>query len=289
MSIQERALAHERTQASEKSRWRQMNAGLEPESSEVSDFALDIRSMIGAVSRSISLDTIELSDAFFPAHLSVALIEAVFGSGLRYEAQPESFAERYCRHFGIARTRADRWEFPPIDDQETLEDLIAHYDELGVNGMASKVFHTRRRVPGTRIARAGYVLRVANGLRRIGVAVLQDLTARPLREIDDALRSLPGNNEDMVRLLLMYASDDQFVWGDVHVRSFVARAIGRRTVSAARAVKLVRRCAHELILAPRYLDYHIWRCGVSRPAAPPPETGLQGGGLRDLQSATSSP
>ena len=289
MSIRERALSHERKHTSEKSRWRQTHAGWEPESSEASGLALDIRNLLGAVSRSIPLDTIELSDEFFPAHLSVALIQAVFGSGLRYEEQPASFAERYCRHFGIARTRADRWKAPPVDEQETLEDLIRHYDELGVNGMASKVFHTRCRFPGTTIARAGYVLRVANGLRRIGVAVLQDVTARPLREIDDALRPLPGNNEDMVRLLLMYAGDDQFVWGDVHVRSFVARAIGRRTVSAVRAVKLVRRCAHELILAPRYLDYHVWRYGVSRAASPTPETGRQRSGLRELQSATSSP
>jgi hypothetical protein len=119
--------------------------------------------------------------------------------------------------------------------------------------------------------------------------VLQDIAARPPQEIDAAFRPFLGGDEDMVRLLLVYVSDDQFVWGDVYVRSFVARAIGRRTVSAAQAVKLVRRCAHGLILAPRYLDYHVWRYGVSRAASPTPETGRQRSGLRELQSATSSP
>ena len=288
MSIQQRALEHEGKQSSELSRWIQTYAGGEPDGLEQSDAALDMRYLLDAVARSIPLETTELSDEFFPAHLSVALIEAVFRSGAWYEEQPDSFAERYCRHVGIARTRTDRWQPLPIDEQEALEDLIRHYDELGVSGMASNVFHTRRRFPGTRITRAGYVLRAANRLRRIGVAVLQDIAARPPQEIDAAFRPFLGGDEDMVRLLLVYVSDDQFVWGDVHVRSFVARAIGRRTVSAARAVQLVRRCAHELILAPRYLDYHIWRYVVSGTAAAPLESGLQGSSLRDLQSAASS-
>ena len=265
MDVQEWALSHERKHALERSQWRQ--------TCQATDVASDIRSLICAVNRSIPLDVIDLPDIFFPAHLPVALVEAVFDAGLQTVGQPDSFSERYCRHFGIARTRANRWEAPPVDEQESLGDLISHYDELGVDGMARNVFHARRGFPETRIvAKATYVLGVANVLRGIGVAVLQDVASRTPEAIDAALRPVLGNDNAIIRLLMMYSGNDHFVWGDIRVRNFVARAIGRRTVSAGRAVKLVRHCAYELILSPRYLDYQIWRCELSDTASPLPET-----------------
>ena len=80
-----------------------------------------------------------------------------------------------------------------MDDQETLGDLIRRYDELGVDEIASKVFQSRHRFPGTKITRAENVLQVVRALRGIGVDVLQDVPARRPAEIDDALRPCPGS------------------------------------------------------------------------------------------------
>ena len=60
-------------------------------------------------------------------------------------------------------------------------------------------------------------------------------------------------------MFLMYAGNDDFVRGDDYVRQFVANALGRTEVSAAKAEGLVRRSAYELVLSPRYLDDQIWR------------------------------
>ena len=65
----------------------------------------------------------------------------------------------------------------------------------------------------------------------------------------------------------MYAGDDDFVRGDIHVRTFVAHAIGQRAVSADQAVRIVRQSAYEMILSPRYLDYQIWKYGVALPTS----------------------
>ena len=219
--------------------------------------------MIGAVSKLIPVGTIELSDEFFPAHLSVALIDAVFRSHLRDDEQPAPSANRYCRYFEIAMTRPNRWNRPPSDAQETLGDLTGRYFELGVNGMTNKVFQTRCRFPGTETTRTEYVLRVANELRRIGIEVLQDVSVRRTREIEDALQTVPGLDRHMVRMLLMYAGGDDFVCGDDRVRRFVASAISRSSVSGSRAVNLVRHSAYEMILSPRYLDHQIWKHSVS--------------------------
>ena len=230
-----------------------------PEMSTVSGIALEIRQVMRAVSREVPLAIAHPPDEFFPAHLPVALIDAVYGSVPEGEEPPAPVAERYCRHFGLARARENRWQLPPIHDQETLRDLIEHYDDLGVGAMAARVFRVRGHFPGTGIARAEYVLRLAIDLRRVGVDVLQDLRTWRRRKMDLALRTLTGADEHIVRTLLNYAGDDDFVWGDASVRRFVAFAIGRETVSAPRAASLVRQAAYELIVSPRYLDHQIWR------------------------------
>ena len=234
---------------------------------------LELRQVIDAVCRSIPLHAVELADEFFPAHLPVALIDAVFRSRLRHGERPAPIAERYCRRFGIARRRADRWEPPPVDEQETLGDLVRRYDELGADRVASEVFQSRHRFPGAKTTRAVSVRDAAKALQGVGVDVLQDVPARRPAEIHDALRPLPGIGECTVRMLLIYTGEEDFVLGDVHLRRFVASAVGRRTVSTARAEDLVRRSAYELIVSPRSLDHELWRYGVSgagvaRPPAP---------------------
>ena len=252
-----------------------VNFRREPEATAVSETAsLEVRQVVDAVCRSIPLDRSELSDAFFPAHLPVALIDAVFRSRLRHGERPPPVAERYCRRFGITPRRADLWAPPPVDEQETLGDLIRHYDELGADAIASKVFQSCRRFPGAKISRAENVVRAARALRHIGVDVLQDVPVRRPEEIDAALRSLPGCDDSTVRLLLMYVGAEDFVLGDAHVRRFVASAIGERAVSAHQAKALVRGAAYELIVSPRLLDQEIWRYGVSgagvaKPPDPP--------------------
>ena len=235
---------------------------------------LEVRQVVDAVCRSIPLDSSKLTDEFFPAHLPVALIDAVFRSRLRHGEQPAPVAERYCRHFGIPRRRTDRRSLPAVDEQETLGDLIRRYDELGVDEIARKVLQSRHRFPGVKTTRAENVLRAAQALRCIGVDVLQDVPVRRLPEVDDALRPLPGIGESTVRMFLMFTGSEDFVLGDGHLRRFVASAIGRRAVSATQAEDLVRQSAYELILSPRFLECEIWRYGVSgagvaRPPEPP--------------------
>ena len=141
--------------------------------------------------------------------------------------------------------------------------LLRRYREVGLDRMADEVFCSRCCFPGTTVPRAAYVVRIAKELGRIGIYLLQDVQVRRIRHIDEALRPLPGVDEHFVRMLLTYTGDDDRVVGDDHVRSFVARAIDRSTVSATQAVDLVRQSAYELILSPRYLDHQIWRCTVA--------------------------
>ena len=220
--------------------------------------------LIEAIVRAIPLDNLDLPEEFFPAHLPVALIDALDRSRFRPGESPVPISERYCRHFGIARIRAYRWSPPPAREQESLSDLIRRYDELGPDAMTSDVFGIRRRHPGQGSTRAATVLRAATALRSIGIDILQDMSARPADEVHEALESLPGLSRHTARRVLMYAGSDDFVRADVHVRRFVARALDRTSVSPADAEALVREAAYELVVSPRFLDREIWLRGVSR-------------------------
>ena len=224
---------------------------------------MELVRVIAAIHRFISLKEIRLPDEYFPAHLSVALIDAVFPFGDAPGAPVPSCAERYCRHFGFESTRHDPWEPPPVEEQETLGDLVGRYEELGPERMRDEVFQVREVVPGTNVDRAECVLAAARQLQANGIDVLQDLSARSRPEVEGILKRSPGCDESMLRRLLTYTGEDGFVWGGEPVRTFVADAVGRASITAEEVEELVRSAAHELILSPRFLDREIWRFGAS--------------------------
>ena len=223
--------------------------------------APEVMRVAEAIQRSFALDDHSLPGAFRPAHLAVALIDAVFASGLKPGETPEPAAARYCRRFGLARMREERRD-GAREEEETLGRVVERYAALGVRGMAEEAFGSRRHFPGTRRTRSECVLRAVRALVRIGVERLADVTARRRPGIEAALGAEPWARAETARLVLMYTGGDTFVWGDAPVRAFVAGALGRRGVATTRAVGLVRAAAYELVLAPRFVDHAIWRAAM---------------------------
>ena len=208
---------------------------------------------------SIISENAELGEEFFPAHLSVALIDTVFNPRLSYKTTV-NIVERYCRRFDLCRTRADRKNLPPAQEQETLRDLIGHYKKYGLEYMREKVFDARNCSPGTDITKAENVHLAAAELLSIGINTLQDARKASLErpgEINSALVKLHGIAERTINMFLMYSGNDDFVKGDVHVCRFVKKALGRKA-SAAEVEKFVKEAARELGISPRILDYKIW-------------------------------
>ena len=101
----------------------------------------EVRRVVSVVGRSIDLHGAELSKEFFPAHLTVALIDAVFNPQLHYD-RVVPIVKRYCHRFGLSRLREKGSGLPPMDRQESLSDLIGRYEELGLHGM-QRVFQSR--------------------------------------------------------------------------------------------------------------------------------------------------
>ena len=137
--------------------------------------APEVLQVAEAVHRAFALDNHSLPDAFRPAHLAVALIDAVFASGLKPGETPEPAAARYCRRFGLPRTHEAQSDGDDAPEQEeTLGRMVERYAALGVRGMAEEAYGSRRHFPGTRRTRSECVLRavrafVAGALGRRGV------------------------------------------------------------------------------------------------------------------------
>lgn len=130
--------------------------------------------------------------------------------------------------------------------------------------MADEVFRNGTPLTESTVAIAERVLRAARELRRIGIDVLQDICAQPLDDLEHEFRLSTGLCEAAFRMVQMYTGCDDFVRGDAHVREFIADALGLPWVSRARAERLVRCSAYELIVSPRYLDDRIWRFRAMR-------------------------
>ncbi len=219
----------------------------------------DVQTIVEAVRRDIDLARASLGDEFYPAHLSVALIDAVFSTRLSYEAQVVPIVERYCAHFGLSRVRKNRATLPQVSEQETISDLVRHYEELGPNGVQETIIKSRYMSPGTKILKSENVRHAALALQCMGVQTLQDAAVTSAHVIKCELVQLPGIGERTIHMFLMYAGDNAYVKGDVHVCGFVADALGRDRISPALAEQLVRAAADVLGITPRLLDNEIWK------------------------------
>ena len=118
----------------------QLTKGMTNTASQLSGSS-DVQRVVREVYRLIDLESAELDDEFFPAHLSVALIDTVFNPQLNYKKRVVPIIERYCDRFGLCRMRRDKARLPPIHEQETLTDLIEHYKVLGQRVMREEVFN----------------------------------------------------------------------------------------------------------------------------------------------------
>ena len=195
----------------------------------------DVGRVLDHVRRLIDLKDAKLDDEFFPAHLSIALIDAIFTPQLRYYTHVVPIIERYCTRFSLQRVRPDRTMLPPEKEQETLSDLIGHYQAMGTGGFQDEIVRSRFRSPGTNILKSENVKRAAIELRGIGIETLQDAQSMSANEIKCVLRPLSGIGDRTIHMFLMYAGDDEYVKGDVHVCRFVASALHRPRVPAEEA------------------------------------------------------
>lgn len=229
-----------------------------PESAPPEEWAARVRKVVCAVQDSIGEPLPDLPDDFGPAHLSVALIDAVFNPQLPYYERVVRIVENYCDHFGLTRLWTSRICVPPRRKQEKLTKLVTRYRVHGCQYMRERVFEANYCSPGTSVPKSDNVLRCAKVLLNIGIETIQDVREREPTEIKLPLCRIHGIGERTAHMLLMYCGHEEVVKGDVHVRNFVSAALGETDIGPAEAERLVAAAAREMDVTPRELDAQIW-------------------------------
>ena len=224
-----------------------------------------LAAVVGAVRKRIpSLQDKGLPDEFWPAHVTVALVDAVFNPRLRYKKTVVPIVERYCRHFEIERTVGpDCWP-PPRESQQKLKALTDEYRGLGKKMMRTRVFGKDYRSPGTMVYKSDNVLECAKALRGLCIDTIDDVRARTPESVKKTLTGVKGIGPATAHMFLMYCGRDDYVKGDVHVCRFVAEALGVGKVRPHEAEQLVAAAACRLKVTPRALDAAIWTLGAEK-------------------------
>ena len=204
----------------------------------------------------------ELPEEFRPAHVTVALIDAVFNPRLRYLETVVPIVEGYCRYFNLKRTVSpERWP-PPLESQQKLKTLIDQYRRAGKKKMRTRVFGKNFRSPGTVVYKSDNVLECAKALHDLCVDTIDDVRAKTPESVKKALTGVKGIGPATAHMFLMYCGRDDYVKGDVHVCQFVAKALGVEKVRPRDAEGLVAAAACRFKVTPRALDAAIWTLGA---------------------------
>ena len=223
--------------------------------------AHDVERLLEAIAAEGLLRAYSHPGEMHPSSLVVALIHAVHDAPPAVEGAAV-VAQRYAKSVGIDRVHDDPWSLPPRDTQHTLDDFAGRFESVGLADMQCTL-GSHSPFPGTDLSRVAYVAAAAKALRSSGIAMLQDLHAAEPSTLASVFATLPGEGRGVVRRLLACTAHDDWVLADEPVRDFVASAIAAPKVSRCGARRLVRVAAHEILVAPRYLDLRIWLAGTA--------------------------
>ena len=223
--------------------------------------AHDVERLLEAIAAAGLLRAYSPPEEMRPSSLVVALIHAVHDAPPAVE-DAALVAERYAKSVGIDRVHVDPWSLPPRGTQHTLDDFARRFESVGLADMQSALA-SHSPFPGTDLSRVAYVAAAAKALRSSGIDMLQDVHAVEPSTIASVFATLPGEGRGVVRRLLAYTADDDWVLADEPVRDFVASAIAAPKVSRSGAQSLVREAAYEVLVSPRDLDLRLWLAGTA--------------------------
>ena len=205
-----------------------------------------------------------LGNEYYYYSLPLCVIDAVFSITALYPSV-QNVIYRYCSKYELPMYRSPRELLPPVENQETVSDLILKMKQEGVTYFIEKVFVNHSVTSGRK--KAEIVLELLETLDRFQIQTFQDIQqwlnqSNQQKKLIDAITSIHGIGEATYRYLLMLCGDEQMVKPDTMILRFIKNAINDN-VNEAEAVSLIQAVSKQLLpqyqtLNPRLLDYIIW-------------------------------
>jgi hypothetical protein len=106
--------------------------------------------------------------------LPLCVIDAVFSMNVKYKGV-QNIIKRYCGYFHLKENR-EYEDYPPIEEQQSIETLIANYDKNGIEYLTDQIYKNHQRSsPKSGILKSEAVYRFAKTLEKFNVNYFQDI------------------------------------------------------------------------------------------------------------------
>jgi len=225
----------------------------------------DVKRIVKYCDQVLDLNNARLSDEYFYQSLSLCVIDAVYSTGVRYEAVRQ-VVHKYCAYFSLRRVRENRSSIPPKETQESTADFLRKMHDSGIEKFTREIFCNKQRT-STRngILKSEAVFKFAMILKKYDINYLQDVS----KIISDAsfereVKSIPGQRTGTsLRYFFMLSGNDDLVKPDRMILRFLECAL-QRPINPNEALSLLVEATRELKckyshLVPRLLDHEIWK------------------------------
>lgn len=227
-----------------------------------------LHKLIAKLRSDIDLANVKLSAGYYYTSLPLAVTDAVFSIGVRYESVVNA-VHHLARRAGWDVYRPHGSPYLDPGQQHTISELLAEFPKVYD---PTEVFGNRGYAnPAAThpIPKAILVQRVAGVLAANGIETFNNFaTYTDSRGLEETLRSLPSMSSGVVvSYLNMLCGSDDDIKPDRHIHSFIRAASGDNTLvlSNAEAVSLMQEAARYLAVAddlrhitPRLLDHAVW-------------------------------
>jgi hypothetical protein len=220
-----------------------------------------LQKLIAKLRTDIDLPNAKLSAGYYYTSLPLAVTDAVFSVGVKYNTVVNA-VHHLARRVGwnVYRLHGS----PHLDrrEQHTISELLAEYstvfDPTEIFGNRSYA-NPAAAIP---IPKAILVQRMAEVLAANGIETFNDFIAYPNPQaLDETLLSLPSMSSGVVVFYLrMLSGNDENIKPDRHIHSFIRIASGNSNLvlSNDEAINLMREAARYLAVTPRLLDHAVW-------------------------------
>lgn len=221
-----------------------------------------IDTLAAALKRDLPLAHARWAPEFRYQHLALAVIDAIWSIGVRYEGV-RAVVSRYARDRGLRLYREGR-ALPDRAAQGPLDDLVACHKAYGLEGMVSEVYQNRQRTASrSGILKAEAVYQATRVLLDHDIHTFQDAMARRSPQLAARFLAIPGQASGRsFEYWQMLAGDDELVKADRHLLRYLEGVMGYPPTDRE-ALDLIRGAAdvlkvHYPTVTPALLDYHIW-------------------------------
>lgn len=206
------------------------------------------------------LDELVLPKEYRYSCFPLCLLDAIFSIGATYTST-ENTVHKYCDFFDIHSFREND-DFPPINEQHTISQLIQNITGYGAEQFAHHI-NQQRTSSKNGILKAEAVLRCAKIFQKYEIETLQDFSKKFNADIENMYLQVPGQHSGIsLAYLKMLCGNEKILKPDRHILRFLSK-FADREVSVNEAQKIVDVVVSLLKekyphITVRSIDYKIW-------------------------------